>query len=482
MSTSVFKNTGIYFLTNLLSQGAVFIFWIIAANILSPAEIGIYALVIFVVDFFGVFAVFGLDSAITRFYYSDEKTEEIFCNSSSIFLFSSIFSIIMLSLCAGFITWLIPNLNVFLTKDIFLFYILVIASSLYTMALIHYAALKKAVWYAKISLSQTVIFFILSILFLFLNFKILGVLYALIISYLISSSIFLFKEMRVFSLNKFFSVKIIKSILGYSLPMFLSAVLGIIVAYFGRLLLTAYTNLSVLGIYSFFLTITLQINALWSIFNRSWTPKIFSMMKEDKKNALEQVKIIAFFSSFFSLLFFAGFIILVKFGFFSLFLKPVYLSNISVLYILFMALIFNGIYTATYPLYYYHKKTHLILIISVIFNIINIILTFFMVRGFGQTGAALSFLFSSIISLSIYLFVFRKIIDIPVKIIQWFIFLSCLVLSGILIFLITSSDILLFVFVAIGAYLAYNVGELDKKKYLLIELVQNFKKIRGSIK
>ncbi len=467
MLRELIKNTGIYFLTNLLSQVAVFIFWIVAANILDPSEIGVYALVIFVTTFFAAFATFGLDNSIDRFYYSDEKTEEVFCNALIIFFFSAIISMIVLFLSSGFIARVIPNIHIILSKNIVSLYFLVITSSLYNLALVHYSALRRATSYAKISLSQTLIFFILSLLFLFLNFKILGVFYALIISYFFPASIFLLKEIRISRLPGIFSVRIIKSMINYGLPMMLYSVLGVVVVYIGRIFLDKYTTLSILGVYSFFLTITMQVNALWGTFNRAWTPKVFSMLKEDKKNALMQIKTIAFLSSFFYLLFFATFIILVKIGVLSLFLKPVYLSNVGILYILLAGPLFTGVYTAVFPLFYYQKNTRPILLVSVALNIVNIIITFFMVRAFGETGAALSYFFSSIISLLFYLVVFTKIMDIPAEIIKWFVIFACLMLFGTALFLMTSSDILLLLFIVFGMFISYRMGELDKKKYLL---------------
>ena len=98
MTGTLVKNAGIYFLINLLSQAAVFILWIIIARILSPYDVGIYALTLFIIDFFGAIAIFGLNSGITRFYYSEEKSEKVFLNSLIILVFSNIFSLILLFL------------------------------------------------------------------------------------------------------------------------------------------------------------------------------------------------------------------------------------------------------------------------------------------------------------------------------------------------------------------------------------------------
>ena len=298
MTKTLIKNTGIYFIANLLSQAAVFVLWIIIAKILSPSEVGIYVLAIFIVDFFGAFALFGLNSAITRFYYSDEAREEIFLNSLIIFVVSNIASLILLFLSVNFLSWMLPSISVFLNSSIILFSLLVIASSFYNLALSHYSAFKKAFLYAKTSLLQTILFFSFSLLFLYFGFGILGIFYALFISYLIPTLLFILDEIKILSF-RLFSIKIIKSLLHYSIPMMLYSTLGTVVMYIGRIFLDRYASLSTLGVFGFFLAMALQVAAIWATFNRAWTPEIFSQLKENKERALDNVKTMVFLSSFF---------------------------------------------------------------------------------------------------------------------------------------------------------------------------------------
>ena len=474
MTKTLIKNTGIYFIANLLSQAAVFVLWIIIAKILSPSEVGIYVLAIFIVDFFGAFALFGLNSAITRFYYSDEAREEIFLNSLIIFVVSNIASLILLFLSVNFLSWMLPSISVFLNSSIILFSLLVIASSFYNLALSHYSAFKKAFLYAKTSLLQTILFFSFSLLFLYFGFGILGIFYALFISYLIPTLLFILDEIKILSF-RLFSIKIIKSLLHYSIPMMLYSTLGTVVMYIGRIFLDRYASLSTLGVFGFFLAMALQVAAIWATFNRAWTPEIFSQLKENKERALDNVKTMVFLSSFFYSLLFIFLIILKQSGFLGLFLEPVYLSNIYILYILLLGPLFTGIYTAAYPLFYYKKKTKIILLVSVILNLADIALTFFMVKTLGQTGAALSYFISSVLSLFVLLLVFKKDMEISSDIIKWSLFVLLLSCIGIGVFLETSSGVLLLVVFGIIAFFAYKFGSISKKYYLLGSVLAGIK-------
>lgn len=474
MIKALAKNTGIYFAVNLFSQVAVFFIWIVIARILSPAEIGIYSLVIFVIDFFGAMAIFGLNSAITRFYHSKENIRAVFFNALIIFIAANFLSFFFLFLSANFISWLMPSVAGILKGSIFLFYFLITASSLYNFGLSHYAALKETSSYAKISLSQTFAFLIFCVIFLFLNFGINGILWALLTSYAVSSLFFLANEAQNLSF-KFLSAEILKSLLNYSLPMMLYVIFGIIVSYVGRILLDRYATLSVLGVYSFFLIITFQVNAIWATFNKAWTPEIFSMLKIDKKRALKSIEFAAFFASFIYLLFLAVFIIFKNLGLLTLFLKPIYILNIDIFYLLLIGPLFIGIYTATYPLYYYDKKTKIILLISIFLNIIDILLTFFMVKSFSQIGAALAYSISSALSMFVFLLAFRKTMEIPKEIIIFSIALFSVMASGTYIFLKTSSEMIFLAIIIIGAIFAYRYGQIYKKKYLLQELFKDVK-------
>lgn len=474
MPTVVFKNTAIYFLVNLFSQAAVFVLWIIIARVLSPADIGMYSLVIFIVDFFGAFALFGLQSAITRFYYSEEKKETVFFNALAMVVMANVFSFVLLFSTASFISRLLPEISGILNKELWLFFTLIAFSSLYSFGLSHYAASKKVLWYAAISVLQTISFFIFSLLLLFFHFKILGILIALSISYAASALFFAMKEIKNLSFG-FFSFSIAKSLLHYAFPMMLYAIFGTIVAYAGRIFLDKYTSLSILGVYSFFLIITLQVNAVWATFNKSWTPEIFSMLQKDKERALKSIEFVAFFATFMYLLFFAVVIIVKNLGLFALFLKPIYISNMPIFYLLLLGPLFIGIYTAAYPLYYYDKKTNIVLLLSISLNMIDMLLTFFMVKNFSQIGAALAYAISSALSMFVFLLAFRKTMKIPGEIIIFSIALFLGMVLGTYILLKTSSEMIFLAIIILCIIFTYYYGQIYKKKHLLQELFKDIK-------
>lgn len=474
MTKKLIKNTGIYIAMSGFSQGLIFLLWIILAWWLSPSQIGVYALVMVVIEFFSTINIFGLDSAITRFYYTKERNSSILSNALAIFLSTSLLTLILFLLAAQLISSLFPGLSNILEKNLLLFVGIVFANSAANFVLVHYTALKKAIFYAKFQTSKVLFFCFLSLILVHFGFGILGVFYALLYSSVLVAILFIINEKKTISVQVI-SPQIIKNITSYGFPLMLYSALGVIIMYFGQLLLDRYTDLATLGVYSFFLMLTIRINGLWSSFNRAWTPEIFSKFLDDKKRAIENVKFMAFFSSFVYLTALALFIILGKLFLFKLLFKEIYLSNIYLFYILLLAPLFTGIYTAAYPLYYYEKRTKLILYLSIFMSGFNFFLTFFMVKNFGQTGAASSFFVVLMTYAILYLFAFKNIIHIPSEVIRWTLLLALLMVAGVGVLLITSSSLFFLGFILLGVGLAYQMGDLSEKRYLFSNLIGNIK-------
>ena len=88
---------------------------------------------------------------------------------------------------------------------------------------------------------------------------------------------------------------------------------------------------------------------------------------------------------------------------------------------------YNSIYTILYPLFYFEEKTYKILYISIITTILNIIVSYFLIKYFSLFGAAISTVIIGFVNLLLYLFLFRKDLDIKK---QYFVFISYLILTS----------------------------------------------------
>ncbi|MFH0791977.1 MAG: oligosaccharide flippase family protein [bacterium] len=467
MLKRLLKNTGIYVVVSFFSQTLIFFLWAVLARWLPPEQIGIYVLAMFVIDFFSAVSIFGLDAAITRFYYAKEGIASIFNNAFLVFLIAASLCLILFWSVAGMISSIIPSIGNIIFENLILFSALIFVNSFFNFILAHYTALKKAGDYAKLQFLKTLIFSIFAITLIRLGYGILGVFCALFFSFLPFLFLFLIKEKGLLSYGGI-SMAVTKKITFYGFPLMLYAAFGVLISYFSRLLLGGYADLATLGIYSFFLMLTLQVNGFWGSFNRAWTPEVFSRFSEDKEKGISDVQFMIFFSSFIYLIGLAFLIIFGELFLFKLIFKEIYLRNTNLFYILLIGPLFTGIYTAAYPLYYYENKTKKILALSVILSLISILFSLILIKNFSQQGAAVSYFLISEIIAVVYILAFKKAMSIPKKIINWTIFLSVLMAIAVVVLLKTEMPFLLLLFVIFGAIAAFIFGDLRKKIYILL--------------
>ena len=194
-------------------------------------------------------------------------------------------------------------------------------------------------------------------------------------------------------------------------------IIGVISLYSSRIFLEKKLGMSSMGVFGYFLVISLQINGFWSSFNKAWSPEVYSKLKtnESKKFIFD----IMYFISFLYLLILSLASIIFNKFLWKLLLKQEYMSNINVLLILLLFPIFTSIYTVFYPLFYYKKNTTLIIFISAITMVINLTLLYSSINYFGIIGAAVGTVFGSAINLFLYILFFKKITEINFNFIVW---------------------------------------------------------------
>lgn len=76
MPGELIKNSIMYVVVNSLAKGLTFLIWIVLGWWLAPSKIGLYALVMFIIQFFSTISIFGLGSVI-RWYINDGEIQKI---------------------------------------------------------------------------------------------------------------------------------------------------------------------------------------------------------------------------------------------------------------------------------------------------------------------------------------------------------------------------------------------------------------------
>jgi O-antigen/teichoic acid export membrane protein len=461
------KNTGIYLASSLISQGLVFVLWIILGHRLAPAEIGLYSLAMFIIEFFSVLSMFGLENAVTRFYYSTKTVPCVLSNTVLIFIPATLFSIGLFSVLKERIVVWIPGLAGVIHGHFALLIMIIIANSCANLSFIHFSALKRAMTHGKLLILRFLAFFVCSLILVWRGFGAAGLLYSQLCSLVLVSLIFIRKEGASIT-HKEYCPESLKEVAAYSFPLMLYAVFGVFITYFSRILLDRFTNLSTLGVYSFFLTFVLQINGMWGNFNRAWTPEVFSGYAGNRQAILVRMVDLANLLSFVYLAVMAVVVLLGWAGVFTALFKPVYLESIGLFYILLLAPLFVGLYTILYPLFYYDKRTSLILLSTVIMTGLELCVTLVLVKLYRETGAAVSYVIVQLIILYVYMAVFRRVLRFPSGILRLCAALIGITGIGSVVLLWLRSQLLFFAVMALGAAFVYKTGAVARRKQAFI--------------
>ncbi len=469
MSKELFRNAGIYIFVGFLNQGLIFSLWILLARWLEPDQIGVYALAMFTLEFFSTIGLLGLDAAMIRFYYTEDAAPAVLTNGLILLLTSSVAASVLFLTSARWLAQVIPGLDGVLQQDLPLFLAIVLANAFANLAFASYTGRRKAAAYGVLQLLKVVAFSGFAIALVRLGSGIWGLFYSVLMSSVAVVVGFLAYEWREISLSTL-SLGLVRRMSAYGSPLMLYGVLAIVAAYFGRLMLDRYTDATALGVYSFFLALVLQVNGVWSSFNRAWTPEIFSRI-EHKRVDSEMIWFVGFLSTCAYLTAIMVLAVVGKYFLFRLIFKAPYLMNMELLYVLLLAPVFTGIYTTTYPLYYYQARTGRILFVSVVLMILNISLTFLSVRAFHQIGAAASYFVASTLAPLVYLFAFRRIVHIPRRIWYWMFALSVLMAVAVALLLLMAPFWLFLAVLLLGAALSYWMGDLHGRRQLILRFL-----------
>ena len=453
-----------YIITGILTQGLIFLLWIILPYYHKTEIIGEYNILLFYLDFMSALVIVGGDSVILRYYYSDYKKEEIFSNVFWTYIFFYSIIIIIFSILLNYSIISINSINL---KIIILLLITILFNALVNLILIHYIAERKDKTYRNIQIIKTLIFFILSLSFSYFSFGIVGLLFANILS-LFVVVVFHFNTLHISSF-KYASRSVQTIVLKYGIPLTVYSLMGVYTIYVTRILVNIHLSIALVGIFGFYNIISNQINGLWSSFNKAWTPEVFEKLKKNDSIDFiyESIYLVMFL---YITLIIIGVIIGNSFLFDILF-RSEYLKYINVFIVLIFYPFFTSIYTLLYPLFYFNNNTKKIMYLSVFVSLFSLSVSWFLIKYFGLIGASISVVISSLFNLILYLFFFRHQINFSINFIKTLFFIIILLSISIfvLIYLKYTFAFLLILF-SISIFLFYTKNLYSVINKLLFKL------------
>ena len=483
-------NTFYLFLHWLVVILSSFVFWVIVWKSLPPESAGIIATSLNLMVLISIFGSLGLYSTLTKLISEYKKSKQ----------YDKIKSLINFSTKLLVLTNFIISIGFFLIITTFQidlkipFYALVLVSigifliplSSGTSSILFGLQKMKKIFHTEI-FSQLVKL-ILSITLLIIGFEFLGPLIALVIFF------FVFVLLRIDVLKLGIGVKKItnknKIIIKYALPSFISSISWALYINSPILILTFFDSLTSSGIFSAAISLTNPLVYISGIMVGAVFPIISSLMVT-KNRKLNQVHLINIIVKYFSLF---SFPLLVIYIFFSkqiilLFARLEYLDAVSIIPIMAIIGIFQGIGYIFISSLFSIRKTkenrNITIIFSIFFLILSIPLTIF----FGINGLLSSMIISLIFLISMGYYVLNKSLNFKLKLSLFYKILIGIIPLFSMLFIIeyiipqsVFRTIISFIFGLIGIFIYFKILKIikffDEKDKIILKILS--KKIKKS--
>jgi O-antigen/teichoic acid export membrane protein len=382
MTKKLSKNILIYGGTNALKSLVPLLMLPILTAYLSISDFGILSLVETTILFITPFILLNINAAINVEYFKVKHTvlKEYVTNALVISFISFVVVFILFVLFKNiFASVLHVNNNLILL--IVLFSGLRVISS---VVLGLYQTRQESTKFAVYTLSQTIVDFSLSYLFVVMyKLGYIGRLEGVYASFFLFSIIGIYLLYKMDYLSKI-TFKHTKDILNFGVPLIPHAIGGTIMAMSDRYFISYFIGNDEVGFY----TIAYQISALMLLVsmsvNQAWSPMLFKLLKE--KNLKQIYKFTLYLIFFFSVT--AISIYLLQDVLFYIFVDEKFYIAKEYFAWLLIGFLFQSFYFLVTNILFYEKRTKLLASITIIGALLNMILNYYFIHSFGVIGVA----------------------------------------------------------------------------------------------
>lgn len=376
------KNTVILTVGNMFPKLSTFLLLPILTKSLTKNEYGMYDLILTASTFALPIVTMLIEQAVFRFLL-DAKNKEEFSSIIS----NSVLFVVITSATLSLISYItVKNIGIE-EPELIILYILL---DLYYKVILQIArGLKQLKVYSKSSIVNSIIS-IVAILFLVSNWELglKGILIGLSISLVVSILYLLFKIQLCSYINvKGISVKRIKTMLAYSIPLIPNSLSWWIVAASDRWIVTSFLGLEQNAIYAVANKIPSMLNLLYANFNLAW--------QESASLSSTDADVSIFYSKTFKVLYdflIGAILVLISLSpyIFSIFINDSYFHAYNLMPILFIAVFFHSLSSFYGGIYVAMKKSKELSSSSLLAALINIVINLLFITIIGIHAAAIS--------------------------------------------------------------------------------------------
>ena len=420
------RNFATYMSGGIVAKVIDLVTFVYIGKLLVPERYAEFTLFIIVVSFLAVFVGFGLRSGMLRIIWDDKRV--VLTNSLVIVVaFSSLMTLILLAVGNFFFSLLNPVYG-FLTGYKLLIAIRIFTATSVTVLSSYYVSIEKPAQFVKVNIVSSAINFVL-LFFLTVagtpyDMDILWLVIAVqTAAGLISTAYGLFIA-REYLHPSLVSISASISILKQTSVFLLKNLIGVLQTYAARIVLSVLATSYLLGVYSFYTTLLVQLSFITGIFDKVYIPKIRNLLLSHESNLKKHahalvrktVKIYAMVSiPLFILLGPVMYILFIYRKSLARFIQPDYLENLHLFYFMFFAWLIGNI-RSFYEVWQYTQNQqvnkHIIIIHTIILFIFYFGSVFFYNR-FGIYGIIINQILIYLLSLGYSLKCYKKFVLVP---------------------------------------------------------------------
>jgi len=402
------KHSFIYGAGTLLSKVVGFLMIPVYTRYLTPSDYGVLELLDLTASIVSMFLSMRIGAAVIRFYYDckqQQEKQEVISTALISMFFVAILIVTLSQFISDEISYLVFNTRIYekYFKIIFICTALSLISSIPEAYLI---AQQQSSFYTAISLATLISSLTLNIYFVvFLKMGVLGILYSSLIT-----KIFRCSFLTIFCIikNKLaFSVKKLKYMLMFGLPLIPASLGTFILNYADRFILQKFADTTAVGIYALGYKFGYMLPALvLSSINRIWVPQIFEIsQKPDGKIIIKKM-----FTYIMLILIFCGLgLILFTKDAIRIMATPPFYPAYKVVGFVVLGYIFRGMASFFWDGIMVSKKTIYIGISVFVSALSNILLNILLIPQFRAMGAAYATAISFFIMFCLVYFFCQKV-------------------------------------------------------------------------
>lgn len=282
---ALLKHSRNYLFANIATKALLFISIPVYTRLLSVEEYGIINVFMSTIAIVAVLLPLNSEVAISRYYFDTKDLDDFKRFVGTTINFSTC---IILVTSAIFLIFAAPisemlSFSIILTISILPVALYSIINSVFEQI---YNPLLQSKKIAIVSSIKTYLAFALSIVFILLlkEDKYMGYVWGTI-SAMVILAIYLYRQINPYYISSF-DKKHIRYILSYCLPYLPYSLSGVILAQFGRLLISNESGFEKAGVYSFASNISMIMVVLISVIHQAWNPYFFRYMNDNDRKSI----------------------------------------------------------------------------------------------------------------------------------------------------------------------------------------------------